>query len=223
MVKHALDKKTLKQDVIRDSMFDFIGHLHHHRVKYIILGVLALSMAAMGGGVYAYKQYSSKLQGERFYHAEKILVDSKLEEKKRLADGKQAFQDFLQEFPDALLSPVAWMKLARIAWDEKDLDGAEKAFQQAGEHSAATTSTRHQATIGLAKLKESRGEYDSSRELYQSLPDEPYADLKALGLGRIALAQNKGEEARKYLEQVAKKEPPTALSTWAEEILSLAP
>jgi len=223
MVKHLIDKQTLKHDLIRESMWDFVGYLNKKRKWVILGGVVVLLLVASIAGGFAYQNFRLQEETIRFYRVEKLITETGLEGKKALEDTKKELSAFLEEYPNGQLAPLALMFKAKIAWIEKDLDSAQKDYRHVMDHSSSTATNKNLATIGLAKLHETRGEYDEAIRLYKTLPEKPYADLKAVSLGRIAIAQNKPAEAKQHFEQVTKQFPPSSLAPMARDAISNLP
>ncbi len=57
----------------------------------------------------------------------------------------------------------------------------------------------------------------------RTLSDQPYDELKAYQLGRLASARNQSEEARRQFEKVTHGEPGSALAEWARQQLDFRP
>ncbi len=225
MARQSIDIKTLKRDAFRDRMFDLIDYLDRHKKWFIAGGVAVLAVVLAITAWFVNQQFERERVAEAFYQAEKTLSDpaAATDDAKRLGPAKEALTQFLAAHPKAELSPVAWMALARIAFEEKDLDTATRNFQEAQKHPQAKPFARHLASIGLARVHEMRGEFEASAAIYRALPQEQFADLKALSLGRLALAQQKPGLARKHFGPLAKRFPPNRLSSWAADALSALP
>ena len=223
MAQAHIDRKALKEDAFQDTVFDLVDWAHRHR-RVIIAAVSAVVGAVvLGFALYAYSQYSTRRQAEEFYAAEHALSADNVTDAQRRANARQAFSAFVREYPGSALSPVAQMFLARLAWQDGDPAGAESAFRAVLEHGKTEPIARDLATIGLAKLLENQGRMVESQQMLTGLSGDRLEELRQLTLGRIALARNKPDEARKHYEAVAKKYPPTQFSDWAQQVLSHLP
>jgi tetratricopeptide (TPR) repeat protein len=151
------------------------------------------------------------------------MADSTLPAKERRPAAINALKDFVAAYPDARLSPYAWMYLAQIYWADENLAEARQAFRKAQAHDGATEFTRRLALIGEAKLDEADRKFKQSAERYANLPDKPFSDLKAYNLGRLAAANQRPKEARVHFEKVLNQFPPSRLTQWANEAMSFLP
>lgn len=223
MAKYTLDKKTLRQDAIRDQMLNLVDLVMRKRRWFIGGSVTLVVCVALAFAYFAYAQYQTGQQSVMFYRAEKLMNDRDLPEGKREAAAAAAMMDYLETYPDSSLSPIAWMYLAQFYWSGKNFDEAGDAFQQVLDHQRTSEFTRHLAVIGKAKLFESKGRFDASAESYQSLPEDKYSDLKAYNLGRLAVAQHRGKEAKSQFQKVVSRYPPSRLAKWASDAMSVLP
>lgn len=223
MAKYTLDKKTLRQDIIREKMIALVELAHRNR-KSIIAGSIAL--VALVGVIFAHGWYQGRIaneQAEKFYAVEKIMADTTLPDRERRTATTKVLKDFLAAYPDARLSPYAWMYLAQIYWAEEKIEQARQAFKKAQAHGSATVFTRQLAMIGEAKLDETGKKFKQSAARYAKLPDKPYSDLKAYNLGRLAAANQRPKEAREHFKKVVNQFPPSRLAQWAHEAMSFLP
>ncbi|HEX9844505.1 MAG TPA: tetratricopeptide repeat protein [bacterium] len=218
-----IDRKTLKEDAFRDTMFWMIDWVYQRRL-WFIAGVSAVLVVAVAGfGYYTYRQSRVKAETGRFYQAERSGSSPDLSEAERQSRARKAYEAFLAEYPSSHLAPVAWMHVARLAWKQGDVEAARKAFQAVLAHGDAPPSQRDLARVGLATLDESQGDLAASAEQYKAIPDHPYQELKALSLGRIASARHQNEEARQYFEKAARAAPGSVLAEWARQNLDYHP
>ncbi len=223
MAKYSMDKKELRHDTVRESMWSLVDLATRYR-RWVISG--AVGLVACVALIFAYYGYAQKVaaeQAERFYLAEKAMNDTKLPNEKRKAAATAELKAYLEAYPDSRLSPFAWMFLAQIYWDDKNYAEASKAFGEVLNHGQAADFTRHLALIGKAKLEESEGRLADSEARYRSLPDAKFADLKAYNLGRIAAASNRNEEAKTHFQSVISHYPPSRLAKWANDAISVLP
>lgn len=218
-----IDRKTLKEDAFRDSMFWMIDWVYQRRYWFIagVTGVLVL--AVTGFGYYTYRQSQMRAETERFYQAERSGAAPDLSEAERQTRARKAYEAFVAEYPSSRLAPVAWMHIARLAWKQGDAEAARKAFQAVLGNGATTPSQRDLARVGLATLDESQGDLAASAKQYQAVSDSPFEELKALSLGRIASEQNENEQARQYFEKAARGASGSALAEWARQNLDYHP
>lgn len=218
-----IDRKTLKEDAFRDTMFWMIDWAYQRRLWFGAGLAAVLVVAAAGAGYYYYRQSRTYAETERFYQAERSGANPNLSESESLSRVRKGYEAFIAGYPASPLTPVAWMHLARLAWRQGDAEGARKAFQAVLAHSQTTAPQRDLARIGLATLDESKGDLAASTALYKAVSDRPYEELKALSLGRIASAQKQNEEARQYFEQAARAAPGSVLAEWARQNLDYHP
>lgn len=223
MVKHEIDKETLRHDAFRETMFEATGYVLKHKSLFIALGVGLFLLAAgiFGGSIFM--DYQREQLSIAYYQAEKLLQDTGSGQKESLAAAVKGLQKFIDEHPGSDFTPAAWMHIARISWEEKDLDRAEQAFKAVLAHGETTELTRSLASIGLAKVMENRGDYAASGSLYGEVDEKAFGSVKAFHQGRIAMAQKNVEEARQKFQTVKENAPPSVLKTWAEDVLSFLP
>ncbi len=218
-----IDRKALKEDAFRDSMFWTIDWVYQRR-QWFIAGVSGvLLVAAAGFGYYYYHRAQLRAQAEQFYQAERSASNPELSDTERQARARKAYDEFLATYPSSRLAPVAWMHLARQAWQTGDLDAARKAFLAVLAHSQTAPAQRDLAHIGLGKLEESQGNLAAAAEQYKAVSEAAFGDLKELSLGRIAAAQQQPEEARQHFEKAARAAPGSQLAEWARQNLDYHP
>lgn len=223
MARDHIDRKTLKHDAFRDSMFHLIHRLYTYRM-WIIAGVsFVVLVAVAGGGYYYWQRYQSRTEAQAFYHAEQRYTDDQLARTERLQQSERAFRQFLDDYPDATLAPSAWMYLAQIHWEQNEPDAARKAFEAVLKHPEATPALRDVARIGLATVAEAGGDLEQAATYIREVSDKPYEALKAYNLGRLAARQDQLEEARQQFEKVARAQPSSALNEWARQALDYLP
>jgi cytochrome c-type biogenesis protein CcmH/NrfG len=223
MARYSIDIKTLRHDAFRDKFFEWADVAYRHR--YWAIGVVAalVVITASTFAFFGYQRYAAQRQADDFYAAEKALNAPSAEGTESIQTAKNALQDFLAKYPDGSLSPYAWMYLAEIHWAEKELSKAKEAFRRARESDRATALTRQLATIGEAKLNEAEGSFSAAVRLFESLPDQPYGDLKAFHLGRLAAIAQSPAEAKKQFEKVLGEHPRSGLAAWANDAMAVLP
>lgn len=218
-----MEKKELRQDIIREKMLSLVALAYRHR-KSLTAGAIALVI--LTGLGFAYGWYQGQLAGEqaaKFYAAENIMRTSELPEEERRAAAIKALQEFLQVHPDVPLSPYAWMFLAQIYWAGENNDGAKEAFEKVRSHGETTEFTRNLALIGLAKLHEAEKAFEQAAKIYSDLPENPFSDLKAYNQGRMAAANQRPEGARELFKKVINHFPPSQLTGWANDAIFILP
>ena len=223
MVKHEIDKETLRHDAFRETMFGALGYVLKYQ-KWFIAGGIALVLLAgtiFGGGIYL--DYHRLKMTEVYYEAEKLLQETGTEDKTKLEKARAALEGYVKANPDSVHTPIAWMHIAELAWRQKDLDRAEQAFKAALNHRESTDTTSALARIGLAKLLENRGDYAGSSGLYRDLDEKQFGELKAFHLGRVALQQKNMEEAHRQFQTASEFHPVGVIKQWAMDVLSFQP
>ena len=138
-------------------------------------------------------------------------------------EADAAFRGFIAAYPKDELAAVAWLHLARVAWEAGDLDAAEAAFGEAQRVKAARTALRAAARVGMAKVQEQRGQLEAAALLYEELPGGGFGDLREFNMGRLAMAQEDIEAARRHFQAVLDQRPPSVLGNWASEALAYLP
>lgn len=223
MARQRFNRKALKEDVVQDTLFSLIDWAHHHR-KWIITGVSTVLL--IGVGIYGYLYYheSSILQqSNRFSEIEQDSTKKGLTPEQQEDRARARYQAFIAEYPQGALTPLAWLRLAGMAWEKKDLPQVQKAFQSVLDISTASSPQKDRAHLGLALLAERKGDLEAAEGHLKALSDQPYADLKAYHLGRIAQARKKPDEARQHFEKVSKSDPGSTLGEWARQNLDYHP
>jgi predicted negative regulator of RcsB-dependent stress response len=218
-----IDRKALKEDAFRDTMFWLVDWVYQRRTWFIAGGTALVIVVAAGLGGYTYWQSQRRAQSEQFYEAERLLSAPNLPENERDARARKAYEAFTATYPSSRLAPVAWLHIAALAWGQNDLDAARKAYQAVLAGNEAAPTQRDLAHIGLAQLDEAKGDLAGATAEYKAVADSPYGELKALSLGRVAEAQHNGEAARQYFEQAARAEPGSPLGEWARQNLDYQP
>ncbi|MBI4084087.1 MAG: tetratricopeptide repeat protein [Candidatus Lambdaproteobacteria bacterium] len=223
MAREHIDRKTLKEDAFRDVMFDLADVAYRHRktIAALVAGLVVIALTI--GGYFLYVRYRAEKLAERFYAAESVLTDAKGDGTVDNVEARKAFQAIADDFPRARLGAVAQLFVARLAWELQDPTAAEAALKSALAHKGGDAGLRAMANLGLAHVMEQRGSLAEAETYYKALPDPTFQDLKAVGLGRLALARHNPAEARKLYEEVAKRYPPNGLTEWAKTVLSYLP
>lgn len=220
---HRITRKTMKEDAFRDTMFWLVDWAYKQRVWLISAGVALLVVVAAGSGWYYYHRTRLQAETERFYEAERLAGQSHLNETQRADKGRKAFESFVKDYPSSDLTPVAWMHIAALAWEQKDLPAVRKAYTAVLSDSQSSSTQRDLAHLGLAKLDEQQGHLKEATKEYQAVSDGPYAELKALNLGRVAAAEHENAQARQYFQQAAQAAAGSPLSEWARQNLDYHP
>ena len=223
MVKHEIDKDTLRHDAIRETMLGVVGYALKHQKWFISGGVALVVVAAsiFGGGIYL--DYRRSEMNAVYYQAEKLLQETGTDDKAKLDAAVAALEKFIKDNPNSIHVPTAWMHIAQLAWRQKDLDKAEKAFKAVLAHDETNETTAAMASVGMAKLLENRGDYAGSNGQYRGLDDEQFGELKSFHLGRVALHQKNSDEARKQFQNVAEKSTLNVIKQWAQDLLLFLP
>lgn len=223
MAKDSIDRKTLKEDAFRDTMFELIHWGYRRRYMLIAAAVILVGLGASALGYQIYTERKIKAETLAFYHAEKNLEQLDREKPESRKEIREGFEGFLNKFPESSLSPVALMYLAEVDWEDKDYAKTGERYNKVLNHVEASDALKNQSRMGLAKVAEAQGNLEQSEGYLNALTGSAYEDLREFNLGRIALARNKPEEARKYFEKVAKRVPPSSLSEWARQALDYLP
>lgn len=221
--RERFDRKSLKEDAIQDTLFWLIDWAHK-RLMWIVS--LATAIVVIAGGGYGYLLYQDSLQlsqAEAYYQFLRQAAQPELSTQERKTKEKEAYESFLQGHPGSNLAPVAWLNLARLAWERGDLEEARRTFQLAAAHNHSSAAQQDIARLGLARIEEAQGNIDASEAHLRSLSDQPYDELKAYQLGRLASARNQNEEARRQFQKVSQGEPGSALAEWARQQLDYRP
>jgi predicted negative regulator of RcsB-dependent stress response len=219
MAREALTKDELRQDPFKDWFFHAVDYVHKRRKRFIAGGTAALVIVVAGVALWVGQRLSAQRMAERFNEAERIALNTIANPKDAAKQARDAFQAFVDDYPDAALSPYAWMRLASLAGADGDAAAAEKALRRILDSGRAPGSLRAVAATALAKLYEDRGERTKSEELYRGLEQEPFGDLAEYSLGRLALADRKAEEARQHFQAVEQQHPESALAQLARQVL----
>jgi predicted negative regulator of RcsB-dependent stress response len=223
MAAQKIDPKSLREDTFQNFGFHLIEYVYRRRIRFIAGAIVAVLLVAIGIGTLTVQRYRNEQRAVLFHQVENLLsVQETLNDEQR-SKASEALQNFVAEYPSSYLSGVAWMHLARLAWDGGDENAAEVAFTAALGLQKGDTALSALATVGLAKIQERRGEVEASAEIYRGLPESGFADLRDLSLGRIAVAQQDSDRARSHFGAVAKRRPPSVLSIWANEELAYVP
>ena len=126
MARHSMDKKELRQDIIREKMLRLVDLASRYR-KWVIAGSAAIVCVIVLA--FAYGWYQGRIaeqQAAKFYGVEKIMSDATVPELERKTAAKKALTEFLEAYPDARLSPYAWMFLAQIHWSDEEIEVASR-------------------------------------------------------------------------------------------------
>lgn len=218
-----IDPKSLREDTFQNYAFHLIDYVYRRRLRFISGAVVVVVLVAAGIVTLAVNRYRNEQRAVLFHQVENLLTVQETLSGEQRDKASGALQDFLAEYPSGYLSSVAWMHLARLAWDGGDENAAEVAFKAALGLQEGGTALATLARVGLAKIQERRGEVEASAEIYRGLPESGFADLRDLSLGRIAAAQQDSDRARSHFGAVAKRRPPSVLSLWANEELAYVP
>ncbi len=222
MARNKIDRKSLREDTFQIAAFHLIDHVYQQRARYIAGAVVVVLLVAAGIGALVYQRHQAEARSVAFHEAEQQLGTPPLSDAARQA-AEAAFTTFIAAYPKDRLAAVAQLHLARIAWEAGDLDGAEAAFGDALRVKAAGSALQAIARVGMAKVQEQRGQPQASALLYEELPGAGFSDLRQLNMGRLAVAQDDIEAARRHFQAVRDQRPPSVLSDWAGEALAYLP
>lgn len=223
MARDHIDDKELKHDAFQDWAFRAIGYVHRHR-RWFILGATALVVlvaAAVGG--YQYLRYQERHMALAFNEAEAVFRNQGMEPGERRRQAREAFRGFVESYPDAALAPYAWFYLAAIAQEADEPAAAREAYREALSAGGASAPLRAIARTGLARVQEDAQGVQAAEQLYRELPGEPYGDLKAYHLARLAAARNDLGEAHRHLQTIRERYPDSPLVPLARRALSFYP
>jgi len=223
MARHAIDKKSLREDAIQDKMFWMVDWAHRHRNILILAGVLVVTAVVAGLGYRYYRQVEERRLTLAFFDVEKKLADETLDTQGRLKAARDGYTVFVETHPDTRLSPIAWLNLGRLAWEVRDADGARKAYRAVLDHNLSTVPLLDMARMGLAKVEEAEKNLDAAASLYDEMSEQTYGALKAYSLGRIALQKGQSEEARRYFEQAQQGSKDSIVAEWAKQSMDFNP
>jgi predicted negative regulator of RcsB-dependent stress response len=190
---------------------------------FIVTGVAVLAVLLAAGGWYLQRERAAGEEAAAFAAAERPLLDPRLATGEREKQTQAAFQAFVAAYPDARLTPAAWIYLARFAADAKTYDKAEAAYQKALAQGGIDPILRVVALVGLGKLRESQGKPEQAQAFYDQIGDKNFEHLKAYVSGSAALAAGKPEQARKQFQAAASGQPPSAVTLWARDALDYLP
>jgi predicted negative regulator of RcsB-dependent stress response len=223
MARDGIDRKSLKEDAFRDTMFWMVDWAYQRRSWLIGVGTLALVVVLGGSGYYLYQGAQSREQALRYFQVERDAQHPNLPEGERIVKARTAYEAFIADYPGAALAPTAWMHLARLAWQQGDPAAARKAFQTVLNHDQAGPALRDIARLGIATLKEQEGDLEASAMEVREISDEPYGVLKAFHLGRLAMERKQPGEARQQFEIASQGDPGSTLAEWARQNLDYLP
>ena len=222
MVDDKFDRKELQHDPFRDVAFEFIHFVYEQRRWFIGGGIALFAIVALVAGGLAYQRHAEREESEALLQATRTMRNTSTTPEAKWTAGTKAFQAFVAEYPRSALAPVAWLYLARIAWEQKELDRSAQAFQHVLDHRKVTPLLRTEALVGLGKIKEAQGKPAEAKAHYEQI-GEGFQDLKQLSLGRAALAAGDLQAAREHFLQAAGAQGYTGVTIQAREALDFLP
>jgi predicted negative regulator of RcsB-dependent stress response len=222
MAIERIDRKELQHDAFRDAVFEFIDYMYQRRLKFVLGGIAVFVVVAGAIGGYAYVVHTERVDSEALLQAVRVLNDPATGQEARRKSAAPAFHAFVEQHPRSSLAPVAWLYIARLAYEQTQLEPAAQAFQHVLDNGKTPPLLRTQALVGLAKVKEAQGKPAEAAPLYEQI-GAGFQDLKQLYLGRAALAAGKVKEAREHFLQAAGEQGYTGITTQAREALDYLP
>lgn len=222
MAIDRIDRKELQHDAFRDAAFAFIDYMYQRRLRFILGGIALVVIVAGAVGGYSYLAYTERVDSEAMLQAERMLNDPAATPEARQRSAVPAFQAFVEQHPRSSLAPVAWLYIARLAYEQNQYDRAAQAFQHVLDAGRTAALLRTEALVGLAKVKEAQGKSAEAAPLYEQI-GEGFNDLKELSLGRAALAADKIKEARQHFLQAVGAQGYAGVTTQAQEALDYLP
>lgn len=219
MARNTLTKDELRHDPVQDWTFHAIDFAYQRRKLFSWAGAAVIALIVGAVGYYYYGMIAAGRVANSYNVAEAVFRDDTLPQAERLAKTREAFKHFLADHDGSSLAPYAWLHLAGLEAAGEKPEEAKKAYERAIELSAHSPSLQAIARTALAKLHEDQGDLKKSSELYNGLTALSYGDLAEFSLARIALAENKPDEARARLEALQQQYPDSALSTLAKDTL----
>jgi len=220
MAREALTKADLRDDPLKDWFFRMVDYVHKRRGRFIAGGSLALAVIVAGVAVFLGMRISAQHMAARFNDAERLTLRSEGDAKEAAAKSREAFQTFVKDYPDATLTPYAWLHLAAAASIDGKPEETEAALRQVVDFRSTPPSLRAIATNALAKIYEDKGEWEKSAVLYRGMQQDRFGDLAEFSLGRVSMAGKKPEEARQHLKAVEEQHPQSTLATLARDVLN---
>jgi tetratricopeptide (TPR) repeat protein len=121
---------------------------------------------------------------------------------------------------------LAQLYVGHAALRLADYDGAAKAYQAFLDAVAKDDPLRFAGYSGLAAAQEAKGDRKAaiaSLEALVNLGSETDEDAALLSLGRMYVAENEPEKARKSLERIVKDFSESSLRSKAEELIATLP
>lgn len=223
MARDRFKRKSLKEDVVQDALFNLIDWGFKRR-RWLIAGVSAvLIVVAAGFGYTQYSESRARNEAESYAEIGQDASKKQLSSAEREESTRARYEAFIADYPNSTLTPPAWMNLARIAWNKGNLIAARKAFQAVIDHPKATLPQKDLSVLGLARLAEKNGDLTKAEGYFNSLSEPTYGDLKAYHLGRIAAARKDTKTARQHFEKVSRGQPGSTLAEWARQNLDFNP
>ena len=216
-------------------MLEVLRYLNVHRAwVYGGLGVLLLIGSSTTVGLWllgqkrleaaqAYDEIKANLELDITKYEEKGGKKEKTAGKSETDPQRQALENFLEGYGNYVQSPIAWLRLAQLAWDQDDLDQAQKAFQQAASHPKVLPLQKAISWIGLAKIAERQDREDDAAKYYEKLKTNDHPLLAAWHSGHLNLRQGKNREARHQFEILLRQHSRTELEDLASDLIRSIP
>ncbi|MFI5399792.1 MAG: tetratricopeptide repeat protein [SAR324 cluster bacterium] len=222
MSSNNFDRKELSRDPFQETFYAVADYVYRRGRMFILAGAGLLVALAAVSGYYAYTRYTERADAAALLQADGVLHDASLADDVRVRTGAEAYRKFVYTRPGSALAPVAWMALARLAWDQRQWEAAGQAFQQVLDHRKTPAVLRTEALLGLGQLKEQEGKPAEAKALYEQIGDS-FQDARQLELGRAALAAGNTQQAREYFLQASAGAANSSVTIQARQALDYLP
>lgn len=222
MSANDFDRKELTRDPFQETFYAVADYVYRRSRVFILAGAGLLIALAAGAGYYAYDRYTERADSEALLQADSVSRDASLAGEVRARKGVEAYRNFVSMHPGSSLAPVAWMAIARLAWEQQQWEAAGQAFQQVLDHRKTPPVLRTEALLGLGGLKEQQGKLAEAKALYLQIGDS-YQDARQLELGRVALAAGDIKQAREYFLQASAAPANNSVMIQARQALDYLP
>jgi len=220
MARHQLSKEELRDDPLKDWFFYATDYVYRRRTLFLIGGGFLLALVVAGAAAFVGLRWSNERMAARFNEAESLAMSTRSDVEANQAKAREMFKAFVADYPSGALTPYAWMHLAQAAALAGQSEESEKTLRQVVDLRSSPASLRAIAANSLAKIYEDQGAWNKAAELYKSLPAESFGDLAEFSLGRVAVAENKPNEARDHYKAVAEQHPLSSLAALARDVLN---
>ena len=156
---------------------------YKHRIALISIAVTIVILVGGAFGYRAYLEAETERMTLAFFEIQKKVADPKLDVETRREAARKGYTEFVQANPDERLTPIAWMHLARLAWDAQASKESREAYRTVMDHGESTPRTEGPRSLGIGQGRRGGEEFGCRRSTVPGTFGRTLCILESLSSG----------------------------------------